>query len=65
MPLKPTKIKSRAKEEQKNNTVNLEEECFPEPEHTQFSDFIRSIEPLIKQIEDAHNQSRKTDEAPQ
>ena len=34
--------------------IKNKKECFPEPEHTEFSEWFRSIEPDIVKIEQQH-----------
>ena len=40
--------------EVKNEKSNIKMECFPEPEHTEWSEWFRSIEPDIVKIEQKH-----------
>ena len=39
------------KEKKSDQTEKTEMEYFPEPEHTEFSNYIRSIEPMLNAIE--------------
>ena len=60
----PYELNGTAKVEKQEPEIKVEhpgEEYFPEPEHTEFSKFIRSIGPQLQKIENAHKQSKKTD----